>query len=99
AAHVPRALARTRRGAGGPMALIVDKVDSQAPQTHVLVIGVDTYPFLKDGRLSGVGIATHMGLVQLKAPGLSATNVARFFELHHNNPDAPLGSIAGLLSA
>src|SRR5688572_28600190 len=80
------------------MALIVDKIDAQVPQTHVLVIGVATYPYLKNGTLSGKGIATHMRLDQLKSPVPSATHVARFFELHHRNPDAPLGSLDGLLS-
>jgi hypothetical protein len=78
--------------------LIRDRIDPARAQTHVLVIGVNTYPYLKGGTLSGTGIGTHMGLGQLAAPVRSASAVAEFFDTLHENPDAPLGSIAALLS-
>jgi len=81
--------------------LILDNVDSSTPQTHVLAIGVDKYTYLKNGSKSGQGISVHMGLEQLTAPGRSATALAEFFESKttYNNPDAPIGSIAVLLSS
>lgn len=78
--------------------LIKDQVDPAVPQTHVLVIGVSRYDYLKDGTRSGAGITTHMGLGQLGAPVRSATAVAEFFDTRYENPDAPCGSVAVLLS-
>jgi Caspase domain len=78
--------------------LIVDKIDLNRPQTHVLVVGVNDYPYLKNGALSGQGIESHLGLDQLRAPVNSACAVAELFRTVYNNPDAQLGSIAALLS-
>jgi hypothetical protein len=75
-----------------------DEFNLAVPQTHVLVIGVNSYDYLKGGTRSGQGIATHMGLGQLTAPVLSAAAVAAFFEQKYFNPDAPIGTIAALLS-
>jgi hypothetical protein len=77
---------------------IIDEFDATKVQTHVLVIGVNSYPYLKGGDLSGSGIATHMGLEQLAAPVQSASEITDLFERSYNNAGAPIGSIQILVS-
>lgn len=71
------------------------------PGTHVLLIGVGHYPFLKDGNAANpFGMA--MGMGQLSSPPLSVHALANWFmdagDGFHN-PDRPLRSLQVLCSA
>ncbi|HEY6141609.1 MAG TPA: hypothetical protein VI670_27940 [Thermoanaerobaculia bacterium] len=71
-----------------------------APQLHVLLVGVSEYR-----HLPGVpefdparSAKRTFGLGQLTSPRLSASELADWFLTKHNNPDTPLGSVELLLS-
>lgn len=68
----------------------------EAPATHVLVIGVGSYPHLKGGAAHDPAVSTH-GMGQLTSPPLSARTIADLFSLLHH-PKKPLGTVALLLS-
>ena len=70
---------------------------SEAPRTHLFVVGVGAYRHLPGGsepldHLRGVRLS------QLASPPLSARAVADWFLREMRNPDAPLGSAELLLS-
>jgi len=72
-----------------------------APGTHVLLIGVGDYPFLKDGS-SPQRFAQHMNMGQLSSPPRSVDELAHWFADTQNgfhNPERPLRSIQALCSA
>ena len=68
-------------------------------QTHALVIGIGTYPYLHDG--SGYRRDSRVptwGMKQLKSPVVSARAFADWLCLGYQNSSAPLGSVNLLLS-
>lgn len=76
------------------MTLILDNPSSGA-QTHALVIGIGYYNCLLGGRHP---LADPMNLGQLTSPPVSAGVVADWLLAKFNNPEAPLGSVALLIS-
>lgn len=82
------------------MTVLLD--DGQAdPGTHVLLIGVGDYPYLKDGD-DAKPFAMAMGMGQLSSPPLSVRALASWFMdagTGFHNPDRPLRSLQVLCSA
>jgi caspase domain-containing protein len=78
------------------MTSIPVKPTNSATQTHVLIIGVGEYPYLRGGIVADIPAA--MGLGQLTSPPVSAAALANWFLDDYNNPTAPLGSLEILLS-
>lgn len=77
-------------------AIIHDSGDWKGnPRTHVIVIGVSHYPFLKNGGASANDAAS---LGQLMSPVASAHAIAKWFIDEYNYPDAPTGTVAMLTS-
>lgn len=71
------------------------------PGTHVLLIGVGHYPFLKDGNAANP-FQMNMGMGQLSSPPLSALSLADWFmdaNAGFYNPQCPLRSLQILCSA
>lgn len=84
------------------MTVLLD--DQQAtPGTHVLVVGVGRYPFLKDGSApEAERLAVHMNLGQLSSPRHSVEELTRWFvdgQRGFNNPERPLRSLQVLCSS
>jgi hypothetical protein len=77
-----------------PQGLVFER-HALGPQTHVLVVGVASYP-----RLKGGGAKADQGspIGQLIAPAVSARQIAHWFIKDYHHPNAPLGSVALLLS-
>jgi hypothetical protein len=77
-------------------------VDNATPagvvgQTHLFVIGIDSYPWLNGGATArGPNITDGMG--QLSSPAKSARDLVDWFLTQFKNPARPLGSINMLLS-
>ena len=70
------------------------------PGTHVLLIGVGSYPFLEGGT-PGQTFVHSMGMGQLSSPPVSVRVLADWFTNPRNgfnNPDRPLRSLAVLCS-
>ena len=84
------------------MTLLVDDQSAQ-PGTHVLLIGVGDYPFLKGGSAPAAKqFDLHMEMGQLSSPPRSLGELATWFsDPQHgfNNPDRPLRSLELLCSA
>lgn len=82
------------------MTVLID--DGQAdPGTHVLLVGVGDYPYLKDGD-DAKPFDMAMGMGQLSSPPLSVQALATWFmdaDAGFHNPDRPLRSIQVLCSA
>lgn len=82
------------------MTVLLD--DGQAdPGTHVLLVGVGHYPFLKDGNAPNP-FGMPMGMGQLSSPPLSVCALATWFMdagAGFHNPDRPLRSLQVLCSA
>lgn len=82
------------------MTVLLD--DGQAnPGTHVLLVGVGDYPYLKDGD-DAKPFDMSMGMGQLSSPSLSVQALATWFmdtNAGFHNPDRPLRSIQVLSSA
>lgn len=70
--------------------------DGAVGQTHVLIIGVGSYPYLLGGTEPKPAVAS--GMEQLDSPALSAAKIADWFITTFNNPQRPLGTIEMLLS-
>lgn len=71
------------------------------PGTHVLLVGVGDYPYLKDGD-DAKPFAMAMGMGQLSSPPLSVHALATWFMdtgKGFHNPDRPLRSLQVLCSA
>lgn len=82
------------------MKLFYDGITDGIAQTHALVVGIDDYPHLEDGRLYQIDPARFpMGLGQLTSPIQSASHFARWLRSSLCNPRAPLGSVDLLLSS
>lgn len=81
------------------MTVLLD--DGQAdPGTHVLLVGVGHYPFLKDGDAANP-FPLHMGMGQLSSPPLSVRELAAWFmdaNAGFHNPVCPLRSLQVLCS-
>src|SRR5688572_2449547 len=81
------------------MALVFDNISNE-PQTHIFIIGIGGYPYLKDGATPAPLPNDLKNLGQLTSPPVSAEalyNTA--IELHNNNSwITPLGSIEVLVS-
>jgi hypothetical protein len=69
---------------------------TEGPGTHVFIVGVGTYPHLKDGE--GQLTPQPMGMGQLTSPPLSALRVLDWVDKELNNPAAPLKSVEVLVS-
>ena len=69
---------------------------TEGPGTHVFIVGVGTYPHLKDGK--GNPTPQPMGMGQLTSPPLSALKMLEWVDTNLNNPLAPLKSIEVLVS-
>jgi len=84
------------------MTLIVDDQSAQ-PGTHVVLIGIGDYPFLKDGSAPPAQtFDLHMEMGQLSSPPRSLGELATWFsdtQNGFNNPDRPLRSLELLCSA
>ena len=70
---------------------------ASSPGTHVLVVGIGTYPYLEGGTHHNPQVSGGMG--QLTAPQGSAVAVADWFLDHFSNPEKPLCSLAMVVSA
>lgn len=70
--------------------------DTEGPGTHVFIVGVGDYPYLKDG--SGPTSADHRGMGQLTSPPVSAMAMLSWVDSTLYNPEAPLKSIEILIS-
>ena len=70
--------------------------ETEGPGTHVFIIGVGNYPYLKDG--SGRTSPDHREMGQLTSPPVSAMAMLRWVDTRLYNPDAPLKSIEVLIS-
>lgn len=74
-----------------------------APGTHGLLLGVGTYPFLKEGSApEAERFKLHMNMGQLSSPPRSVEALARWFldaEGGFHNPERPLRSLQVLCSA
>lgn len=71
------------------------------PGTHVLLVGVGDYPYLKDGD-AAMPFCMPMGMGQLSSPPLSVRALATWFMdagAGFHNPDRPLRSLQVLCSA
>lgn len=82
------------------MTVLLDDGQSD-PGTHVLLIGVGHYPFLKDGNAANP-FDMPMGMGQLSSPSLSVQALAEWFidaTAGFHNPDRPLRSLQILCSA
>ena len=79
------------------MALIVDR-RSNARSTHVVLIGVGAYPYLKGGAKPKKLFAHHENMGQLLSPPHSIQALADWFLRHNSNPTHPLGSLQVLVS-
>jgi hypothetical protein len=66
-----------------------------AARTHVLIVGVGHYPYLRGGGPDGNRQSI---LGQIKSPGPSARAFADWFIAEYHYPAAPLGTVALLLS-
>src|SRR5271166_2453707 len=77
-------------------ALFYEAPNQRGPGTHVLLVGIGTYPYLIGGAEPRPDIAE--GMRQLDAPSKSARSVADWFLGEFNNPDRPLASLALVLS-
>ncbi len=80
-----------------PDASIVHDVPVAGPSTHVLVIGVGSYPFLLGGN-AAFRLDDHQGLGQLSSPPVSARAVAAWFPEQFRNSDRPLSTVRLLVS-
>lgn len=69
---------------------------TEGPGTHVFIVGVGTYPHLKDGK--GTPTPQPMGMGQLTSPPLSAMKLLEWVDRELDNPLAPLKSIEVLVS-
>lgn len=67
------------------------------PATHLLAIGIGSYPHLKDGS-SDHRAAYDMRLGQLTSPPISAFELAQWFAAEYQCEDKPLASIGLVLS-
>ncbi|WP_339430486.1 caspase family protein [Pseudomonas sp. EA_65y_Pfl2_P78] len=70
--------------------------ETEGPGTHVFIIGVGDYPYLKDG--SGRTSPDHREMGQLTSPPVSAMAMLNWVDTTLYNPDAPLKSIEVLIS-
>jgi hypothetical protein len=68
------------------------------PQTHVLVVGVGSYSHVVGGRAFDPATPLTAGLTQLTSAVPSAEAFARWIIDHLDNPAAPLGTVAVVLS-
>lgn len=66
---------------------------ANAPQTHVLVIGVGEYSHVIGGQAFDPNVPLTAGLRQLTSPVPSAEAFAHWIIAHLDNPAAPLGSV------
>jgi hypothetical protein len=66
------------------------------PVTHAFVVGVSHYPFADGPDATPQGEA--LGIANLTGAARSASEVAAWLLTEYRNPDAPLGSLALLLS-
>jgi hypothetical protein len=84
------------------MTVLLDDGTPQ-PGTHALLIGVGSYPFLKDGSAPPAErFKLHMNMGQLSSPPKSVEHLGRWFLDDQNgfhNPDRPLRSLEVLCSA
>lgn len=74
---------------------------SHEPGTHVLLLGVGNYPFLKNGT-SGKPFHMPMGMGQLSSPPVSVRKMASWFmdgATGFHNPERPLRSMQVLCSS
>jgi len=74
---------------------VVFEDTSVGPKTHVLIVGVGRYPFLRDGGDSADAASL---LAQLQSPSRSARLMADWYIKHYNYPRAPLGTVSLLVS-
>jgi hypothetical protein len=79
------------------MTLVVDTRSKQAA-THVVLIGVGDYPYLKGGAQRRRLFEHHENMGQLRSPPHSVIALANWFASHLANPDRPLGSLEVLVS-
>src|SRR5688572_33370818 len=81
------------------MSLIFDESDS-SPQTHVFLIGVGGYPYLKDGELAIAQEGELNSLGQLSSPQVSIYKLYQTIVSLHNDQCwvRPLGSVEVVLS-
>jgi hypothetical protein len=79
------------------MTLIVD-TRLKHPATHVVLIGVGDYPYLKGGAQRRKLFEHHENMGQLRSPPHSVVALADWFASHLANPDRPLGSLEMLVS-
>jgi hypothetical protein len=84
------------------MTVLLDDGSAQ-PGTHLLLIGVGSYPHLNGGSAPPAKLfQRHMNMGQLSSPPLSAMEFALWFvdpAAGFNNPERPLRSLAMLCSA
>lgn len=81
------------------MALILDNIQPDTPQTHVLIIGVGGYRYLSGGAEQKQHTIESIGLLkQLSSPPKSALAFRKFITETADRWKAPLGSIEFLLS-
>src|SRR5258707_5532696 len=78
------------------MTLLIDN-KSSSPHTHVLLIGIGSYPYLKGGTQKKKLFAHHENMGQLDSPPHSARRLADWFANEFRN-SLPLGSLAMLVS-
>lgn len=79
-----------------PDPALIFEGDPKKPGTHVLLIGIGTYPYLLGGPDQRPEIADGMG--QLLTPSPTVRALADWFLDTFENPDHPLASLAMLIS-
>jgi hypothetical protein len=79
-----------------PRRFLVHEEQVNGPATHAIVIGVGDYPHLLDGSRAVSQFNDGMG--QLTSPPESARGMACWLIEEFHNPDAPLATVALLLS-
>lgn len=73
---------------------VVFQTGADRPQTHVLIVGVGTYPNFQ----GGISASDLSPLGQLNSPAPSARAITDWFLNEYNYPSAPIGSVAVLCS-
>lgn len=68
------------------------------PRTHVILVGVGAYPYLKNGSEKRKIFAHHEEMGQLESPPSSVRQIADWFRSNFRNSDRPLGSLEILCS-
>lgn len=76
--------------------VVFERSGTPEPGTHVLIVGISTYPYLFDGPHEGLTVPERLG--QLHTPSHSARALAEWFLDNFDNPTKPLASLALLLS-